>query len=147
VIAVLLVVVGSAGRPDHDQEHCYHHAPEIQLEAATASVELLMMDVSTSETCLAVNKRLDNKLQKLLHLVGWFIWIVWWCTDLRTLKKYHINSYGFSIPHGSLNVVRSKFRTVHLNCKTFSVRCMAGRKCFKSQWKYFQFCNSLVRLK
>jgi hypothetical protein len=25
VIAVLLVVVGPAGRPDHDQQHCYHH--------------------------------------------------------------------------------------------------------------------------
>jgi hypothetical protein len=21
---------------------------------------------------------------KLLHVVGWFIWIVWWCTDLLT---------------------------------------------------------------
>jgi hypothetical protein len=26
----------------------------------------------------------SNKLVKLLHLVGWFIWIVWWCTDLPT---------------------------------------------------------------
>jgi len=25
VVAVLLVVVGLAGRPDHDQQHCYHH--------------------------------------------------------------------------------------------------------------------------
>jgi len=24
-----------------------------------------------------------------LHLVGWFIWIVWWCTDLQTLDKDH----------------------------------------------------------
>jgi hypothetical protein len=28
-----------------------------------------------------------NKLEKLLHLVGWFIWTVWWCTDWQTLKK------------------------------------------------------------
>ena len=27
--AVLLVVVGPAGRPDHDQQHCYHHAPTV----------------------------------------------------------------------------------------------------------------------
>jgi hypothetical protein len=27
VVAVLLVVVGPAGRPDHDQQHCYHHVP------------------------------------------------------------------------------------------------------------------------
>ena len=34
------------------------------------------------ETCWAT-----YKLVKLLHLVGWFIWIVWWCTDLGTSKK------------------------------------------------------------
>jgi hypothetical protein len=46
VIAVLLVVV-----PDHDQQHCYHHAPTVKQEAATAVVELLMMGVRTPETC------------------------------------------------------------------------------------------------
>jgi len=30
-------------RPDHDQQHCYHHAPKVKPEAATAVVELLMM--------------------------------------------------------------------------------------------------------
>ena len=29
VIAVLLVVVGPAGWPDHDQQHCYHQAPTV----------------------------------------------------------------------------------------------------------------------
>jgi hypothetical protein len=29
-----------------------------------------MMGVRTVETCWAVNKRQDNKLEKLLHLVG-----------------------------------------------------------------------------
>jgi hypothetical protein len=43
VIAVLLVVV----RP----EHCYHHAPKVKPEAATAVVELLMMGVRMPETC------------------------------------------------------------------------------------------------
>jgi hypothetical protein len=47
VVAVLLVVVG----PDHDQQHCYHHAPTVKPEAATAVVEFLMMDVRTPETC------------------------------------------------------------------------------------------------
>jgi len=41
VVAVLLVVV----------RHCYHHAPKVKPEAATAVVELLMMDVRTPETC------------------------------------------------------------------------------------------------
>jgi hypothetical protein len=29
VIGVLLVVVGPAGRLDHDQQHCYHQAPTV----------------------------------------------------------------------------------------------------------------------
>jgi hypothetical protein len=51
VVAVLLVVVGPVGRPDHDQQYCYHHAPTVKPEAATAVVELLMMGVRTPETC------------------------------------------------------------------------------------------------
>ena len=42
---------GRAGRPDHDQQHCYHHAPTVKPEAATAVVELLMMGGRTPETC------------------------------------------------------------------------------------------------
>jgi hypothetical protein len=41
-----VVVVGS----DHDQQHCYHHAPTVKPEAATAFVELLMMGMRTPET-------------------------------------------------------------------------------------------------
>jgi hypothetical protein len=37
--------------PDHDQQHCYYHAPAVNPEAVTAVVELLMMDVRTPETC------------------------------------------------------------------------------------------------
>jgi hypothetical protein len=51
VVAVLLFVVGPVNRPDHDQQHCYHHASTIKPEAATAVVELLMMGVRTPETC------------------------------------------------------------------------------------------------
>jgi len=40
-----------SGRPDHDQQHCYHHAPTVKSEAVTAVVELLMMGVRTPETC------------------------------------------------------------------------------------------------
>jgi hypothetical protein len=51
VIAVLLFVVGPAGWPDHDQQHCYHQAPKVKPEADTAVVELLMMGMRTRETC------------------------------------------------------------------------------------------------
>jgi hypothetical protein len=42
---------GLAGRHDHYQQHCYHHAPTVKPEAATAVVELLIMGVRTPETC------------------------------------------------------------------------------------------------
>jgi hypothetical protein len=42
---------GRAGRPDHDQQHCYHHAPKVKPEAATAVVELLMIGIRMHETC------------------------------------------------------------------------------------------------
>jgi hypothetical protein len=68
VIEALLVVVGP-GRPDHDQRHCYRHAPTVEREAATAVIELLMMGGRTPETCSAVNKRQDNKLDCCIWLV------------------------------------------------------------------------------
>jgi hypothetical protein len=53
VVAVLLVVIGPAGRSDHDQQHCYHHAPTVKLGAAAAAavVVLLMMGMKMPETC------------------------------------------------------------------------------------------------
>ena len=39
------------GRPDHVQQHCYHHVPKVKPEAANAVVELLMMGMRTPETC------------------------------------------------------------------------------------------------
>jgi len=45
------VVCGLAGQPDHEQQHCYHHALKVKPEAATAVVELLMMGVRMPETC------------------------------------------------------------------------------------------------
>jgi hypothetical protein len=42
---------GRAGRTDHDQQHCYHHAPTVKPEDAAAVVELLMMGVRKPETC------------------------------------------------------------------------------------------------
>ena len=69
----------TAGWPDHDQQHCYHHAPTVKPEAATAVVQLLIMGVRTLQTCWAVHKRHVKKLEKLLHLVGWFIWIINQC--------------------------------------------------------------------
>jgi len=46
-----------AEKKNHDQQHCYHHAPTVKPEAAIAVVELLMMSVRTTATCSAVHKR------------------------------------------------------------------------------------------
>jgi hypothetical protein len=40
----------SSGAQQLQQQHCYHHAPKVKPEAATAVVELLMMGVRTPET-------------------------------------------------------------------------------------------------
>jgi hypothetical protein len=46
-----LVVVGPAGRPDHDQQHCYHHAPTVNQRLLLQLLWLLMMGVRMPETC------------------------------------------------------------------------------------------------
>ena len=53
VTAVLFVVCQTTTNSTAitDQQHRYHHAPTVKLEAATAVVELLMMGVRTLETC------------------------------------------------------------------------------------------------
>jgi hypothetical protein len=50
----MLVVVGPVvNRQDHAQQHCYHHAPTVKPEAATAVVELLMMGVEDARNMLS----------------------------------------------------------------------------------------------
>jgi hypothetical protein len=44
-------VILRVGRPDHDQQHYFHHATKVKPETATAVVKLLMMGVRTPETC------------------------------------------------------------------------------------------------
>jgi hypothetical protein len=61
---------GSAVRPDHDQQHCHHHAPTVKSEAATAVVEILMMGMRMLETCSAVLKR------QVINLKNCCIWLV-----------------------------------------------------------------------
>ena len=63
VAAVLLDVIGP-DRPNHVQQHCYHHAPTVKPKAATAVVELLMMGMRTPETCRAVYEhQIKNNLR------------------------------------------------------------------------------------
>jgi hypothetical protein len=49
--AVLLFVVGPAGRPDHEQQDDCHHDTKVKPKAATAVIDLLMMGGKMPETC------------------------------------------------------------------------------------------------
>ena len=70
-IMVIVVLRSWLGRPAWPwTQHDYHHDIKVKPEAATAVIELLMMGGKTPEICWAVNKRQDNKLEKLLHQVG-----------------------------------------------------------------------------
>jgi hypothetical protein len=47
-----VLVVGPAGRPARPRtQHDYHHDTQVKSEAATAVIELLMMNGKTPETC------------------------------------------------------------------------------------------------
>jgi hypothetical protein len=51
VVAVLLVVVGPVNQSNHNQQHCYHYAPMVKPQVATAVVEFLLMGARMPETC------------------------------------------------------------------------------------------------
>ena len=79
---------GRAGRPARPQtQHDYHNDTKIKPEAATAVIELLMMGGKTPETCSAVNKRQDNKLENCC------IWLVIYlnCTMMHGLTNLNKN--------------------------------------------------------
>jgi hypothetical protein len=85
---------GQANWPDSNQQHCYHHAPTLKPEAATAVVELLMMGVRTSKTCWAVHKRQVINLRTVA--CSWLIYLNsfinhWYYVILAVAKckKYH----------------------------------------------------------
>jgi hypothetical protein len=61
---------GRVSRPNHDQQHCYHYAPKVKPEAATAVGASLMMGVRTPATRRVVNKR---------QVINWrdcYMWLV-----------------------------------------------------------------------
>ena len=41
----------------------------------------------------------------MLHLIGWFIWIVWWCTDLQTLNLRQVPFLWHIIFQVVINIV------------------------------------------
>jgi len=70
-------------------QHGYHNDMKVKPEAATAVVEFLMVGGRTPETCWAVNKRQDNKLENCC------IWLVIYlnCTMMHGLTNLKF-TYG-----------------------------------------------------
>ena len=100
---ILLQLRGGVRSARPRTQHDCHHDTKVKLEAATAVIELLMMGGKTPETCWAVNKRKDNKLENcciwLVIYLNWKgktchsgIWhpTVWcmWITSVKTLSFY-----------------------------------------------------------
>jgi hypothetical protein len=87
VLAVLCLWSGRSPRPQ--TQDGYHHDMKVKPEAATAVIEFLMMGGRTSETCWAVNKRQDNRLENCC------IWLVIYlnCTMMHGLAK--LKSYEY----------------------------------------------------
>jgi hypothetical protein len=48
---------GRSDRPDHDQQHCYHHVPAVNQRLLLQLLYLLMMGMRMPETYWAVCKR------------------------------------------------------------------------------------------
>jgi hypothetical protein len=99
-------VCGLAGRPARPRtQHGCHHDTKVKPEVATAVIELLMMSGKTSETCCAVNKRQDNKLENCC------IWLVIYlnCTMMHGLTnlKFLICSLFSSFHTSGNNVLPS----------------------------------------
>jgi len=42
---------GRAGRPNHDQQHCYHHVQTVNQRLLLQLLQLLMMGMRMPETC------------------------------------------------------------------------------------------------
>jgi hypothetical protein len=80
-IVVIAVLCSWSGRSR--TQHGYHHDTTVKPGAATIGTELLTMGERTPETCWAVNKRQDNKLENFC------IWSVIYlnCTTMHGLNK------------------------------------------------------------
>ena len=84
-------VRGRAGRPARPRtQHDCHHDTNVKPEAATAVIELLMMDGKTPETCLAVNRRQDNKLKNCCIRLGdlFELNVKLWCQNVKSSDAY-----------------------------------------------------------
>jgi hypothetical protein len=104
---------GRSGRPARPRaQHDCHHDTKVKPEAATAVIELMMMGGKTPETCWAVNKRQDNKLENCC------IWLVIYldnespcCITFLLLPTWYTN---FLFIHTNYILMISGLRSKHI---------------------------------
>jgi len=85
LIVVTVVLCSWSGRPARPRtQHSCYHDPKVKTEAATAVIELLIMGGKTSETCWAVNKSQDNKLENCC------IWLVIYLNSILTFLLIYV---------------------------------------------------------
>jgi hypothetical protein len=75
------MIHGLTNRPDHDQQHCYHHAPTVNQRLLQQLLSSWWWGVRTPETCWAVFKR------QVINLRNWCIWLV---DYFKYSKKFHL---------------------------------------------------------
>jgi hypothetical protein len=127
----------SRGRkgPDHDQQHRYYYSPTVKPEAVTAgwAPDDRREDARNMLSC-TYEQMSTNKLEKLLYLVGWFIWNVWWCTDWQTLNFKTLN-YNNCQSRWSRNCwdCGFEFSQWHMCLSLVSVVCCQVEVCTKSR--------------
>jgi len=107
-IVVIVVLCSWSNRPARPRtQHCYHHDTKVKPGAATAVAELLMMGGETPETCWAVNKRQDNKLE------NYCIWLMIYLKYKRSVEWLkdnncsRVNSHPFCL--STITAVRQNY--------------------------------------
>ena len=119
---------GRADRPDHDQQHCYHHVPTVNQRRLLQLISSMMMGMRMPETCWTVFKRQAINLRDLC------IWLV----DL----------FEYMMMHGLTN---PKFRYTYLiifekSVEIFQVHKNLTRLTGMSQWRPKHIYDNISRI-
>ena len=99
------------------------------------SVVVALMLVVVKPAPLRPTALSSNKNEKLLHIVGWFSWIVWWCTYLQTLNLL-LNRLYVNWP-----VSKNKYGTIHEHTNNFAYLVAGGTS------RGWYFCLLLTSLR
>jgi len=126
---------GWAGRPDHDQQHCYHQSLTVNQRLLLQLCELLMMGMRMPETCWAVFER------QVINLRNCCIWLV---DSVESMMMHGLANPNFLptifpySPHhkwGIYHIVRSAFLFL-LDASPHIVLLPFCRDCFQIAFSF-----------